>query len=248
MRESQSKSTIQPVEKFLALDTAGNTIITAVMIAGEIHGKSADRAESRIRNIAVLTEELLQEVELTFADIRGVIVALGPGSFTGLRVGLSFAKGIVAATDIPLVGVSRFQQILYQLRTAGDPLPESMFVPLKADSYYRYSVSNAEESQVDVVTIKELDHFLNDSGSQSCFVDCEIPATAGKNIDTGQAQEISATLEALFGAAGEKYSNGNLTPWTELEPLYVQRSGAEIRASEARKSDLDIKNANSKNV
>ncbi len=220
------------IDNFIALDTAGDTIVVAVSLAGKVHSKSANRAESRTRNCAVLTEELMRELELTFADIEGVIVALGPGSFTGLRVGLSFAKGIVGACDIPLVGVSRFEQALHQLREAKEPIPEALLVLMKANTYYRFRVSSAEEAQVDVVTIEDLAESQESMG----FIDCDIPVLEGKTINATKAQSINFRLESLFQAAAEKYQSGALTPWTELEPLYIQRSGAEIRALEARKS------------
>lgn len=51
-------------------------------------------------------QALLQSNQLTLKDLTGLVVGLGPGSFTGLRIGLATAKGLAYALKIPLVGVS----------------------------------------------------------------------------------------------------------------------------------------------
>lgn len=62
---------------------------------------------SRQQTTTVLPEidQMLATVDCRAEDISGVVVANGPGTFTGLRVGLAIAKGIVAAKDVPLVGI-----------------------------------------------------------------------------------------------------------------------------------------------
>jgi tRNA threonylcarbamoyladenosine biosynthesis protein TsaB len=59
---------------------------------------------------------------LTPADINGVAVALGPGSFNGLRVGLATAKGLALALDAPLVGISTLEATAWLHRASGLPV------------------------------------------------------------------------------------------------------------------------------
>ena len=65
---------------------------------------------------------LLQQHELTTGDLTGLVVGLGPGSFTGLRIGLSVAKGLAFAQGIPLVGVSSLYAIAHAHRDAPTPV------------------------------------------------------------------------------------------------------------------------------
>jgi len=58
-------------------------------------------------------ERLLAGQRLTVGDLTGVVVGLGPGSFTGLRVGLSVAKGLAFAAGLPLVGVPTLDVVAY---------------------------------------------------------------------------------------------------------------------------------------
>lgn len=52
-----------------------------------------------------LVEQLLKKTGIDFKDLRGIAVSIGPGSFTGLRVGLAFAKGMALGLNIPLIPV-----------------------------------------------------------------------------------------------------------------------------------------------
>jgi tRNA threonylcarbamoyladenosine biosynthesis protein TsaB len=61
-------------------------------------------------------EEMLRINKLTMKDISGVAVSIGPGSYTGLRVGLSTAKGICYAMDIPLITISTLEMMAYSVK------------------------------------------------------------------------------------------------------------------------------------
>jgi tRNA threonylcarbamoyladenosine biosynthesis protein TsaB len=61
--------------------------------------------------IAVLAREVMAEAGMKFVDLTRIAVTVGPGSFTGLRVGLSFAKGLATALSIPCVGVNTLEAL-----------------------------------------------------------------------------------------------------------------------------------------
>ena len=91
----------------LAIDTASSVSSVAVASEGKL------RAEVTVEAGRTHSETLLSHIEgaLSFAGVersalRGVAVSIGPGSFTGLRIGLATAKAIAYGLDIPLVGVS----------------------------------------------------------------------------------------------------------------------------------------------
>lgn len=67
-------------------------------------------------------EELLDKTDLKQTDLDGIAVVRGPGSFTGLRVGLATAKGLSLATGCPLLGISSLQCVAMQLPFAGLPI------------------------------------------------------------------------------------------------------------------------------
>jgi tRNA threonylcarbamoyl adenosine modification protein YeaZ len=65
--------------------------------------------------IAPATQRLLAQLNIPFTALDAVAVMQGPGSYTGLRVGMSFAKGLCTGLDIPLITYSYFEMLRFQL-------------------------------------------------------------------------------------------------------------------------------------
>ena len=60
-------------------------------------------------------EYIMQHCEMSWYDIDGIAISLGPGSFTGLRIGLATTKGLAMAAGLPLIGVSSLDGLAAQL-------------------------------------------------------------------------------------------------------------------------------------
>ena len=104
----------------LALDTCLAACSVAVLDGERV---LARRVEPMLRGhqerLAPLTGEVMAQAGLSFDKLQRVGVTVGPGSFTGLRVGLAFAKGLGAALGVPVVGVGVLEALAAPL--AGDP-------------------------------------------------------------------------------------------------------------------------------
>jgi tRNA threonylcarbamoyladenosine biosynthesis protein TsaB len=59
--------------------------------------------------LVLLVDEVFEKAGLIFGDLDAVAVSQGPGSYTGLRIGVSTAKGIAYGLDIPLIGINTLQ-------------------------------------------------------------------------------------------------------------------------------------------
>lgn len=95
----------------LSLNTCGNTATVALGSAGAHDVKILASSELAVRTYSArLIPEiaaLLEKQHATLADVEAIVVVSGPGSFTGIRVGLSTAKGLAEGAAIPLIAVSR---------------------------------------------------------------------------------------------------------------------------------------------
>jgi tRNA threonylcarbamoyladenosine biosynthesis protein TsaB len=90
----------------LAVDTSTAQVGLAIYDGSQVISEYAWRSSQRHTvELAPAISELLRRCGLTMEDIRSLGVALGPGSFTSLRVGLSLVKGLALARGLPLVGV-----------------------------------------------------------------------------------------------------------------------------------------------
>lgn len=98
----------------LALDTCLSACSAALVDGGEVRAR---RFEPMVRGhqerLALTVEELMAEAGAAFCTVERIGVTVGPGSFTGLRVGLAFAKGLALALDIPCVGIGALQALGY---------------------------------------------------------------------------------------------------------------------------------------
>lgn len=86
----------------LAFDTATDLATSALVADGVV----LDERVSGSRLLLADVDELLREADLVAADLTGIVVGTGPGSFTGMRIGLSVARGLGLALGIRVAGVS----------------------------------------------------------------------------------------------------------------------------------------------
>lgn len=90
----------------LGIDTSSNILTVTLSdddkILTEIH---SDKKMGLLENLAPTVEEILYENSIENSDLGAVCVSLGPGSFTGLRIGIAFAKALAYSLNIPIIGV-----------------------------------------------------------------------------------------------------------------------------------------------
>ncbi len=107
--------------KLLSLDTSGLNCSVALQIDGECN-MLVDKADSHSRVILKLIQQLLLEQNTQLDELDAIIVNKGPGSFTGLRIGVAVAQSLSYAKKIPLLGVSSLEALLHSYT---DELPSS---------------------------------------------------------------------------------------------------------------------------
>ncbi len=94
----------------LAIDTAAGQCAAGLLLPD---GKNLSRIQPGLRGqselLLPMIENLLQEAQIDYTQLTAVAVTTGPGSFTGLRVGLAVAQGLALALAIPAVGVTSFE-------------------------------------------------------------------------------------------------------------------------------------------
>lgn len=118
----------------LALDTSSDRSVVAVSAAGRVIEDSAVReGDSRHGDVLLpRIEAQLRAAGIGLLELQLIAVGLGPGSFTGLRVGLATAKGLALATGLPLRGVSSVEAIARGAFELGASCPEHVAVVLDA--------------------------------------------------------------------------------------------------------------------
>jgi tRNA threonylcarbamoyladenosine biosynthesis protein TsaB len=107
----------------LAIDTATRMASIALYDGERVHSEETWHSE-RNHTVELMPSlvRLLDRQRVSPQELTGLVVALGPGSFTGLRIGLSVAKGLALALKVPLVGASTLDALAYAQASQDSPL------------------------------------------------------------------------------------------------------------------------------
>nr|WP_299341740.1 tRNA (adenosine(37)-N6)-threonylcarbamoyltransferase complex dimerization subunit type 1 TsaB [Allomuricauda sp.] len=110
--------------KILNLETATTNCSVSISENGKtLFLKENNALEySHSEQLHVFIKELLDEASLSFMDLDAIAVSMGPGSYTGLRIGVSAAKGLCFSLDLPLISVPTLESMARQIKAGEDEL------------------------------------------------------------------------------------------------------------------------------
>lgn len=98
----------------LALDTSGEACSVALCV-GDQHWQNYElAAQSHTQRALPMIDELLEQAQINLADLDALAIAAGPGSFTGLRIGMGVIQGLAFAADLPVTPVSTLEALALQ--------------------------------------------------------------------------------------------------------------------------------------
>ena len=101
--------------KILAIDTVIDTASVAISIDEEIvYYRRDDKKHKQAENLIYMIEAALFETNVQYKELSYIAVCIGPGSFTGTRIGVSAANGFFSALNIKLIGVTSLETIAIQ--------------------------------------------------------------------------------------------------------------------------------------
>ncbi|MCH8537657.1 MAG: tRNA (adenosine(37)-N6)-threonylcarbamoyltransferase complex dimerization subunit type 1 TsaB [Alkalimonas sp.] len=92
--------------KLLALDTSTEACSVALLVDGQILALDEVCPQQHSKRVLPMVQQLLSEAELSLQQLDGLVFGKGPGSFTGVRIGVGVAQGLAFGADLPVHGVS----------------------------------------------------------------------------------------------------------------------------------------------
>jgi tRNA threonylcarbamoyladenosine biosynthesis protein TsaB len=189
-----------------------------------------DETRRHARDLAPTVSVLFREQDWKARDLTGVFVSLGPGSYTGLRVGTMTGKALAYVTGCAIVGVPSFLVLARQAETHALNLIE--VADAQQDRFYVQSFRRADRSEpfrpadelriVAIESLIELSRGAAVAGPGIEKVNQRLPVGA-----TVAAGAQAATLEAFLSVGRELVDRGAGDDPLRLEPMYLRRSSAE---------------------
>ena len=97
----------------LGIESSSRKLSIGLMKDDSFYELHSEKVNDTANSLPQLSKKIIKSASLSFEDLDAICISAGPGSFTGLRVGMSYAKGIAMALDIPIVPVSTFDSLAF---------------------------------------------------------------------------------------------------------------------------------------
>ena len=190
---------------------------------------------SHAEQLTLFIEEVVKKEKITLKEIDGIILSKGPGSYTGLRIGTSTAKGLCYSLDIPLISVSTLKTMAFGMSKKQDykfycPMIDARRMEVFA-SIYDQSNNEVREIRADIVDESTYAQFLKDK--VLFFGDGALKCKA--IINNPNAHFIDGVFPSAkdMGILGfEKFANKDFEDIAYFEPYYLK----DFVAGEKKKS------------
>lgn len=139
--------------KSLFINTVDKNLVLAVRNGEDFKFLKGDENLTQTEQIFTLLNKILGNVKIK--DLDFIVVLSGPGSFTGIRLGLSFVKGIAVALSIPIVVLNNFEAMFLSLHKINF---ENFLINIKSTKSESFVINCNKDNGVDLETVKILNN------------------------------------------------------------------------------------------
>ncbi len=212
----------------LAVDTSTTQIGLALYDGNQVIGETLWHGKLRhTTTLAPAVAELLERTNTKIGDVDAIGIALGPGSFTSLRVGLAFVKGLALARHIPLIGIPTLDML-----TAAQPARDLGLVAVLQAGRGRLAVSryHAPDGQTwqpeSEPTVMRIDELLESIHSPT-IVCGELSAEERKQLADDDRVQLGTPTQCtrrpafLAELAWKRYQADDTDDAASLSPIYI---------------------------
>lgn len=213
--------------KILGIETATRAASVAVIFDGKILAESLRESPQSFSETLMPQVEEVIKISGAFENLDAVAVSIGPGSFTGLRIGLATAKALAYAWGMKIIGVPTLSAMAYNF-------PGAKVMPLiDAQKNRAYCQLFETSSPLTELEVKSIDEAIIEAGRQSGDVFLcgdvlhKIKAPLPPNVKLAPAHLRMPRASSVALCGEDLIAAGKVDNVMNLEPLYIRRSEAE---------------------
>jgi tRNA threonylcarbamoyladenosine biosynthesis protein TsaB len=214
--------------RILSLETSVDVCSVAIHSQGTLLKEIViDEAQAHAARLAPLIQEILKQTALTSSDLHAVAITSGPGSYTGLRIGTSTAKGLCYALDIPLISIPTLDILAYQAKDLADK--NTLLCPMidarRMEVYCQITDAGMNVIQpVEALVIDEKSFQELLSGQKMLFFGngaekCKTVISGSNAVFLGGIFPRAAVLGVL---AHKKFEAGEYEDLADFKPAYLK--------------------------
>ncbi|MGD2185502.1 MAG: tRNA (adenosine(37)-N6)-threonylcarbamoyltransferase complex dimerization subunit type 1 TsaB [Desulfobacterales bacterium] len=223
--------------RILAVDTAAKSCSVAIVDAGRLSAEFIiQKNETHSKHLMELIHKVLGMAGFRVAELDGLAVTIGPGSFTGLRIGVSTVKGLALSHNKPVVGISSLDALAWQCADRShlicallDARKGEVYYAtyrLENDSLMQKSLESANAPETAVQGIKEPCVFIG-SGVE-VYRRNIINVLGDRAYFAPEGQHIIRASSVGF-LSMEKFETHETSEAAGLAPHYIRKSDAELK-------------------
>jgi len=224
---------VKPVNRILAFDVSNNNCSVAISAGQEILAYEEDlRPSMQAEILILLIERALQSINYDYQDIDYLALTNGPGSFTGIRIGLATAEGILISTNIQGLAISNFEMSYYRLQRQVKYFDKAVILlnAYRNQLYYQEFDLAGNKGNYGLIDINKISNLFTDTkkkivctGSGTSEVYNQIEQNVNITI-LPRFAKINATQVCKY--ADEKINKGEVNQ--DIGPLYIRPPDAKI--------------------
>lgn len=213
----------------LLIETATSNCSVALSENGKIIAvKEANEQNIHASHITLFIDELMKNTGKKYADLKAVAVSKGPGSYTGLRIGVSTAKGLCYALNIPLLGIDTLEAMACGLLLQNEIKDSELLIPMidarRMEVYTGIFKSNLE--LVEPVHAKIIDEFSFDQLNKQNLIFFGDGSIKFKELFASKTniefKEYTNSATDLNQIAWKKFKNQEIEDTAYFEPFYLK--------------------------
>ena len=217
----------------LAIDSASSILSVAVSRADEIHSAQTQAGTKHSELVMELIDSQMKKARLSPHDLDGVLCTGGPGSFTGLRIGYSIAKGLALSLSIPFAAIPTLDCMAFPCRNSG--LVLAAIEARKNTFFYAFyrgeklESNHNEDAQASRIAVEigryEEKIILTGTGAASLYN--SLPCETKKSVELDLQNRVYSG-ELISIAKVRKIMDNDNTAFLYSGPEYSRKTDAEL--------------------
>ena len=217
--------------KILNIETSTVTCSIGLSIDGNIVAiEESHERNSHAQNVTIFSEKVVKDAGLDFNELDAISVSKGPGSYTGLRIGVSTAKGFCYSLDKPLIAINTLQALAAAIINNMERSQDCLFCPMidarRMEVYsaiFDHELNEVRETKAEIIDANSFNEFLSEQtvvfagdGAEKC------KTILGHHTNAIFLDDLFPSTRFMCGLSEQAFKKKEFVDVAYFEPFYLK--------------------------